>query len=209
MFKELKEHVEKVKKTMYDQNENISKEIENLKRGQKEILELKSKITEIKNSLEEFKCRFEQAKERISKLKERTTGMIKYEEQKVKRLKKSEQNLRDLRYQQADQHRTVGVPEREERKKTAERISEEIMAENFPNSVKNMNINIQQGTSLAVQWLRLCASTAGGMGSIPGQGTKIPHAVWCSQKKKLREKYPTGSISSKSDELKAKEKEKI
>ena len=32
------------------------------------------------------------------------------------------------------------------------------------------------GTSLAVQWLRLCASTAGGMGSIPGQGPKILHA---------------------------------
>ena len=33
------------------------------------------------------------------------------------------------------------------------------------------------GTSLAVQWLRLCASNAGGAGSIPGQGTKIPHAA--------------------------------
>ena len=33
------------------------------------------------------------------------------------------------------------------------------------------------GTSLAVQWLRLCPSNAGGKGSIPGQGTKIPHAV--------------------------------
>ena len=28
-----------------------------------------------------------------------------------------------------------------------------------------------------VQWLGLCASIAGGMGSIPGQGTKILHAV--------------------------------
>ena len=27
------------------------------------------------------------------------------------------------------------------------------------------------------QWLRVCASTAGGMGSIPGQGTKIWHAA--------------------------------
>ena len=34
------------------------------------------------------------------------------------------------------------------------------------------------GTSLAVQWLRLCTPNAGGMGSIPGQGTKIPHATW-------------------------------
>ena len=44
------------------------------------------------------------------------------------------------------------------------------------------------GISLVVQWLRLCTSTAGAVGSIPGQGTKIPHAtkkiIRCSQKKK-------------------------
>ena len=33
------------------------------------------------------------------------------------------------------------------------------------------------GTSLVVQWLRLCASNAGGAGSIPGQGAKIPPAA--------------------------------
>ena len=38
------------------------------------------------------------------------------------------------------------------------------------------------GTSLAVQWLRLCASTAGGMGLIPGWGTKMSHATWHGQK---------------------------
>ena len=40
------------------------------------------------------------------------------------------------------------------------------------------------GTSLEVQWLRLHASIAGGMGSIPGGGTKILHAVQPGQKKK-------------------------
>ena len=40
------------------------------------------------------------------------------------------------------------------------------------------------GTSLVVQCIGLCASTAGGTESIPGQGTKIPHAAQCSQKKK-------------------------
>ena len=40
------------------------------------------------------------------------------------------------------------------------------------------------GTSLAVQWLRLCASTAEGAGSIPGLETKIPHARQHDQKKK-------------------------
>ena len=33
-----------------------------------------------------------------------------------------------------------------------------------------------------VQWLRLHASNGGGTGSIPGWGTKIPHATWHGQK---------------------------
>ena len=32
------------------------------------------------------------------------------------------------------------------------------------------------------QWLKLCAANSEDVGSIPGQGTKIPHAVKCSQK---------------------------
>ena len=39
------------------------------------------------------------------------------------------------------------------------------------------------GTSLVVQWLGLCAPTAGGTGWIPGWGTRISHATWHSQKK--------------------------
>ena len=35
-----------------------------------------------------------------------------------------------------------------------------------------------QGTSLVVQWLGLCAPIDGGLGSIPGQGTKISKAMW-------------------------------
>ena len=37
------------------------------------------------------------------------------------------------------------------------------------------------GSSLAVQCLRLPASPTGGSGSIPSRGTKIPHALRCSQ----------------------------
>ena len=33
------------------------------------------------------------------------------------------------------------------------------------------------GTSLVVQWLRLSAPNAGGVGSIPGRGTRFPHAT--------------------------------
>ena len=44
--------------------------------------------------------------------------------------------------------------------------------------------NLMGGTSSAVQWLRFCASTAGGMGSIPGQRTRIPHATQHGPKKR-------------------------
>ena len=38
------------------------------------------------------------------------------------------------------------------------------------------------GTSLVVQWLRLHAANAGIVGLIPGQATKIQHAMQCGQK---------------------------
>ena len=42
------------------------------------------------------------------------------------------------------------------------------------------------GTSLVVQWLRLCAPYAGGMGLIPDQGTKIPHGTAKKKKKQCQ-----------------------
>ena len=35
---------------------------------------------------------------------------------------------------------------------------------------------------LVIQWLRLQTSNARGTGSIPGQGTKVPHGHTCGQK---------------------------
>ena len=42
---------------------------------------------------------------------------------------------------------------------------------------KSVFLNVDSGTSLVVQWLRLCASTVGDTGSIRGQGTKMLHAM--------------------------------
>ena len=52
------------------------------------------------------------------------------------------------------------------------------------------------GTFLVVQWLRSWASTAWGIGSIPGWGTKILHAMQHDQKQilKKRENFPGGSV---------------
>ena len=43
------------------------------------------------------------------------------------------------------------------------------------------------GGSLVVQWLRLHASTAGGMRLIPGWETKIPRAVWNRQNVRINQ----------------------
>ena len=48
-----------------------------------------------------------------------------------------------------------------------------------------------------VQWLRPHTPNAGGTGSIPGQGTKIPHAPQCSQKIKQSQKYHHSPIQKK------------
>ena len=48
------------------------------------------------------------------------------------------------------------------------------------------------GTSLAVQWLRLCASTTAGTGSISGWGTKIPRTERHSQNKETKKLLPFG-----------------
>ena len=45
------------------------------------------------------------------------------------------------------------------------------------------------GTSLVVQWLRLCGSTAGGIGLIPGWGSQMPH---CAALPHLRQKKRGG-----------------
>ena len=60
-------------------------------------------------------------------------------------------------------------------------------------------IKICTQTSLAVQWLKLHASTAGSTGSIPGEGTKIPHAIQHSHKQTKNLYTNVGSSSIHND----------
>lgn len=50
----------------------------------------------IKDSLDSFNRRFKMAEERINELEDRSVGIIQYEKQKEKKMKKIEQSLRDL-----------------------------------------------------------------------------------------------------------------
>ena len=67
------------------------------------------------------------------------------EQNKVKRMKRTEDNLRDL----WDNIRCtniliIGVPEEEEKKKGYEQIFEEIRVENFPNMEKEIVSQVQE-----------------------------------------------------------------
>ena len=65
----------------------------------------------------------------------------------------------------------------------------------FNNELNRQTEDEQGGTSLVVQWLKLCSSNAGVMGLTPGQGTKISHDPQCQKKKKRKDQQ--GNILGK------------
>ena len=96
-------------------------------------------ITEIKNTLEGIKNRITEAEERISELEDRMVEITAEEQNKEKRMKRIEDNLRDLWDNTKHTNiRIIGIPEEEEKKKGSEKIFEEIIVENFPNMGKEI-----------------------------------------------------------------------
>ena len=59
---------------------------------------------------------------------------------KEKRIKRNEDNLRDLQ----DNIQIIGVPEEEDKKKDHEKILEEIIVENFPKMGKEIITQVQE-----------------------------------------------------------------
>ena len=67
------------------------------------------------------------------------------EQNKVKRMKRTEHSLRDLWDNlKCTNIRIIGVPEEEEKKKGYEKIFEEIIVENFPNMEKEIVNQVQE-----------------------------------------------------------------
>ena len=102
-------------------------------------------INEIKNTLEATNNRITEAEDRISELEDRMAEINESERIKEKRIKRNEDNLRDL--QDSVKHpnvRILGVPEEEDKKKDHEKILEEIIVENFPKMGKEINTQVQE-----------------------------------------------------------------
>ena len=86
-----------------------------------------------------------EAEDRISEVEDRMVKINETERKKEKRIKRNEDNLRDL--WDNVKHPNIwiiGVPEEEDKKKDHEKILEEIIAENFPKLGKEIIMQVQE-----------------------------------------------------------------
>ena len=102
-------------------------------------------ITEMKNTLEGVNSRINEEEERISDLEDRMVEFTAVEQNKEKRMKRNEDNLKDL-WDNIKCNNTciIGVPEGEEREKGPKKIFEEIIVEIFPNMGKEIATQVQE-----------------------------------------------------------------
>ena len=101
-------------------------------------------ITEMKNTLEGINNRITEAEKCISELEDKMVEITAEEQNKEKRMKRIDDNLRDLWDNTKHTNiQIIGVPE-EEKKKGSEKIFEEIIVENFPNMGKEIVTQIQE-----------------------------------------------------------------
>ena len=104
-----------------------------------------STVTEIKNTLEGISSRISEAEERISELEDKMEEITSEEQNKVKRMKRIEDNLRDFWDNIIWTNiRIIGAPEEKEKKKEYEKIFEEIIVENFSNMEKEIDNQVQE-----------------------------------------------------------------
>ena len=102
-------------------------------------------ISDIKNTLEGTNSRITEAKDGISKVEDRMVEINESERKKEKRIKRNEDNLRDLWDNvKCPNIQIIGVPEEEHKKKDHEKILEEIIVENFPKMGKEIIAQVQE-----------------------------------------------------------------
>ena len=83
--------------------------------------------------LQRISSRISEAEERISELEDKMVEITSKEQNKLKRMKRAEDSLRDLwDHIKHTNIQIIGIPEGEEKKKGYEKNFEEIIVENFP-----------------------------------------------------------------------------
>ena len=106
---------------------------------------MNNRINVIKTSPEARNSRIMDAEDRISELEDRMVEINESERKKEKRIKRNDDNLRDLwNNVKCPKIRIIGVPEEEDKKKGHEKILEEIIVENFPKMGKEIITQVQE-----------------------------------------------------------------
>ena len=121
--------------------ETTNKSSEILKDMKKDQIEIKHTLTEIKNNIQRSNCRLEDPKNQVKDVKYKEAKNTQPEKQKAKRIQKYEDSVRSLF--KCTNIRIMGVPE-EEREQDIENLFEEIMTENFPHLVKEIDLQVQE-----------------------------------------------------------------
>ena len=86
-----------------------------------------------------------EAEEQISELENKMLEINSEEQNKVKRMERTEDSLRDPQDNiKCTNIQIIGVLEEEQKKKGYEKISEEIIVENFPNVEKEIVNQVQE-----------------------------------------------------------------
>ena len=120
--------------------EMFNKDSEEIKKSQSVMNNAK---TETKSNLEGMNSRITEAEDRISELEDRMAEIN--EAERKKRIKRNEDNLRDLWDNVKHPNiQITGVPEEEDETKGHEKIHEEIIVENFPKMGKEIAIQVQE-----------------------------------------------------------------
>ena len=102
-------------------------------------------ITKIGSTLEGTNSRITEAEDRISEVKDRMEEISEAERKKEKRIKRNEDNLRDLWEKvKCPNDQIIGVPEGDDRKEGHDKILEEIIVENFPKMGKERATQVQE-----------------------------------------------------------------
>ena len=132
MIKNLENKVEKMQ-------ESINDGLEELKNKHTETTQL------LKLKIEGINSRISETEEQINELEAKMVVITSEEQNKVKRMKRTEEILRDLwDHIKCTNIQTLGVPEEDEEKKGYENIFEEIIVENYPDIEKEIVNQVQE-----------------------------------------------------------------
>ena len=115
----------------------FNKDLEELKNKQTKMNNTK---TEMKNTLEGIHSRITEAEERISELQDKMVEISATEQNKEKRMKRNQHNLKDLWDIKHTNIQIMEDPEEKEKEKGPEKIFEEIVVKNFHNTRKEIVI---------------------------------------------------------------------